>query len=171
MRVLENKEIQEELRKAKDALSSKTPTIKPKTKDIPELSPSNSIMLARAGAEADGFEQITLGQRFYLSDPFEKIPNGPGIYVVWAKANELYGEAARSAEVLPVYVGQSKRLRTRLHPNTHKQIRTLISLPPFICWVMWAECKASLLDFAECHYISMLRPCLNFGKTAKWMAA
>lgn len=171
MHMVENKEVRIELEKAKETLSAKTPTIKPKAKDIPALHPKNSIIFARAGVGADGIDKVTLGQGFYASAPLKDIPEKPGIYVIWAQSNMLYGEQGQNSDVLPVYVGQSKRLSKRLHPNVHKQIRTLISLPPFICWVMWAECKETLLDFAECQYISMLRPSLNFGKNAKWLAA
>lgn len=80
------------------------------------------------------------------SEAATKAPPCSGIYFLWWDG-------------VVSYVGQSISVRSRL--SNHEKL-------PHADYVSWVEIDLSQLDFAECWYIGLLKPPLNFGRKAKW---
>ena len=178
MHLVENDLVVKELEKARVILSEKLGVIDSGADDIPPLDPGNSFVLAAVSPEDQDdliktryAHKSVIYNGFYATEGFSDVPESPGIYTVWAQPNDLFSDEPEKYDAVPVYVGQSTSLARRLNPKTHEKIKNTLCFKPFICWVIWAECKTAMLDFAECHYIAKLRPRLNFGNNAKWLVA
>lgn len=179
MELVENKLVEKELNETKKFLIDEVGVIDSGVDDIPSLDPESSVVLAVVSPEEEKDELVKIMHGlesliyngYYASDGINEIPDAPGIYTVWARPNDLFCDDPQSHEVVPVYVGQSTSLQRRANPKTHQKIKKTLCFPPYMCWIVWTECKAAMLDFAECHYIAKLRPRLNFGNKAKWFSA
>lgn len=77
-----------------------------------------------------------------------EIPNRPGVYFAWDSGSIDY-------------VGKSINMRARCRVPSHHVVKP---------WhdITWIEFPAAELDFAECLYIGLCRPRLNFGRQSKF---
>lgn len=78
----------------------------------------------------------------------EGLPTVSGVYFLW--------EGDRV-----VYVGQAVNLSSRVRLVGHHVLRAEHK-------ISFVFCDVSSLDFAECFYIGITRPRLNFGTNARW---
>lgn len=103
------------------------------------------IRLARAGQDCDlPWPSVPADNRRALSLKGDNMPNAAGIYFLWEKSTV-------------VYVGQSINLSGRVRLN-HDKAQFIKNAE-----VTFIEIPREDLNFAECFYIGVLKPRLNFG--------
>jgi len=104
-----------------------------------------ALSVARLQASCGNAEYPAVSMTFVDPSAHGKsLPPSSGIYFLWE------GDIVK-------YVGQSVRLNNRLRLGHHH----ILSAHHRISFV---PIEVRMLDWAECHYIGLLRPSLNFGR-------